>query len=137
MITVINHWAKILDAGGQVGTFILDFEKAFDTSLHELLKCKLHGYGISGKTLVWIDSFLCNRQQRVVVNGAKSQWSPVLSGVPQGTVLGPLLCSLYIQNVNDIMIGIESEIRLFADDCVCYRQIDSTEIRHIETPKGY
>ena len=76
------------------------------------------------KTLVWIDSFLCNRQQRVVVNGAKSQWAPVLSGVPQGTVLGPLLFSLYI---NDIMVGIESEIRLFADDCVCYRRIDSTE----------
>ena len=104
-------------------TFILDFEKAFDTPPDELLKCKLHGYGISGKTLVWIDSFLCNRQ-RVVVNRAKSQWAPVLSGVPQGNVLGPLLFSLYI---NDIMVGIESEIRLFADDCVCYRQTDSTE----------
>ena len=124
LITVINDWAKILDAGGQVDTFILDFEKAFDTPPHKLLKCKLHGYGISGKTLVWIDSFLCNRQQKVVVSGAKSQWAPVLSGVPQGTVLGPLLFSLYI---NDIMVGIESEIRLFADDCVCYRQVDSTE----------
>ena len=102
----------------------MDFKKAFDTPPHELLKCKLHGYGISGKTLVWIDSFLCNRQQRVVVNGAKSQWAPILSGVPQGIVLGPLLFSLYI---NDIMVGTESEIRLFADDCVCYRQFDSTE----------
>ena len=60
LITVINDWAKILDAGGQEDTFILDFEKAFDTPPHEFLKCKLHGYGISGKTLVWIDSFLCN-----------------------------------------------------------------------------
>ena len=72
-------------------------------------KCKLHRYGISGNTLVWIDSFLCNRKQRVVVNGAKSQWAPVLSGVLQGTVLGLLLFSLYI---NDIMVGIESEICL-------------------------
>ena len=133
LITVINDWAKILDAGGQVDTFILDFEKAFDTPPHKLLQCKLHGYGISGKTLVWIGSFLCNRQQRVVVNGAKSQWAPVLSGVSQGTVLGPLLFSLYIF---DIMVGIESEIRLFADDCVCYRQIDSTEDTS-KTPKGY
>ena len=73
---------------------------------------------------MWIDSFLCNRQQRVVVNGVKYQWAPVLSCVPQGTDLGPLLFSLYI---NDIMVGIESVNRLFADDCVCYRQIDSNE----------
>ena len=123
LIIVINDWVKTLEVK-YTDTFILDFEKAFETSLHELLKCKLRGYGISGKTSVWIDSSLCNRQQMVVVNGAKSQRVPVLSDVPQGTVLGPLLFSLYI---NDIMVGIESEIRLFADDCVCYRQIDSTE----------
>ena len=65
LITVINDWAKILDAGGQVDTFILDFEKAFDTPPHELLKCKLHGYGISGKnfSMNWF-------------SGAKSQWAP-------------------------------------------------------------
>ena len=120
LTTVINDWAKILDNRGQVDTFILDFEKAFDTSPHELLKSKLFSYGIGGKTLKWIDSFLCFRQQRVVVNGVKSDWAPVLSGVPQGTVLGPLLFSLYI---NDISSDIESEIRLFADDCVCYREI--------------
>ena len=120
LTTVINDWAKILDNRGQVDTFILDFEKAFDTPPHELLKSKLFGYGIGGKTLKWIDSFLCFRQQRVVVNGVKSDWAPVLSGVPQGTVLGPLLFSLYI---NDISSDIESEIRLFADDCVCYREI--------------
>ena len=80
----------------------------------------MFSYGIGGKTLKWIDSFLCFRQQQVVVNGVKSDWAPVLSGVPQGTVLGPLLFSLYI---NDISSDIESEIRLFADDCVCYREI--------------
>ena len=120
LTTVINDWAKILDNRGQVDTFILDFEKAFDTPPHELLKSKLFSCGIGGKTLKWIDSFLCFRQQRVVVNGVKSDWAPVLSGVPQGTVLGPLLFSLYI---NDISSDIESEIRLFADDCVCYREI--------------
>ena len=122
--TVIKDWAKILDKGGQVDIFILDFEKAFDTPLHELLKCKLFGYGIRGKALLWIDSFLCFRQQRVVINRAKSKSAPVLSGVPQGTILGPLLFSLYI---NDIIVDIDSEIRLFADDCVCYRQIHSLE----------
>ena len=68
--------------------------------------------------------FLCFRQQRVVVNGVKSDWAPVVSGVPQGTVLGPLLFSLYI---NDIPVGIDSQIRLFADDCVCYREIRTVE----------
>ena len=124
MTTVINDWAKILDNGGQVDTFILDFEKAFDTPPHELLKSKLFGCGIGWKTLKWIDSFLCYRQQRAVVNGEKSDWAPVLSGVPQGTVLGPLLVSLYI---NDISTDIGSEIRLFAVDCVCYREIKDTE----------
>ena len=117
LITVINDWAKILDNRGQVDTFILDFEKAFDTPPHALLKSKFFSYGISGKTLKWIDSFLCFRQQRVVVNGVKSDWAPVLSG--------PLLFSLYI---NDILSDIEAEIRLFADDCVCYhREIKDEE----------
>ena len=91
---------------------------------HEFLKSKLFSYGIGGKTIEWIDTFLCFRKQRVVVNGVKSDWAPVVSGVPQGTVLGPLLFSLH---VNDIMSDIESEIRLFADDCVCYREIKGIE----------
>ena len=98
--------------------------KRHDTPPHELLKSKLFSYGTGGKTFKWIDSFLCFRQQRVVVNGVKSGWAPVLSGVPQGTVLGPLLYSLYI---NEISSDIEPEIRLFADDCVCYREIRDEE----------
>ena len=117
---------KSWNNGGQleVDTFILDFEKAFDIPPHELLKSKLSGCDKGGKTLKWIDSFQCYRQQRVVVNGAKSDWALVLSGVPQGTVLGPLLFSLYI---DDISTNNDSEIRLFADDCVCYREIKGTE----------
>ena len=59
LITVINDWEKILDKKGQVDTFILDFEKAFDTPPHKLLKSKLFSYGIGGKTLEWINTFLC------------------------------------------------------------------------------
>ena len=119
---MINNWAKILDNKGQVDTFILDFEKAFDTPSHELLKSKLFSYGIGGKTLKWINAFLCYMQQRVVVNGVISDWAPVVSGVPQGTV--PVLFPLHI---NDITADIESEIRLFPDDSVCYREIKDKE----------
>jgi exonuclease III len=121
---VINDWAKSLDNKQQIDTFILDFEKAFDTVPHDLLKTKLNSYGVSSKTLLWIDAFLTGRKQRVVVNGTKSETSDVASGVPQGTVLGPLLFSIHI---NDIVNDISSEIRLFADDCVCYREIKSEE----------
>ena len=124
LTTVINDWAKVLVNRGQVGAFILDFEKAFDTPPHELLKSKLFSYGIGGKTLKSIDSFLCFRKQRVVVNGVKSDWAPVLSGVPQHTILGSLLFSLYI---NDISSDIESEIILLADNCVCYREVKGKE----------
>jgi hypothetical protein len=119
---VVNDWTKSLDNKQQVDVFILDFEKAFDTVPHELLKTKLNNYGVSTKTLLWIDAFLCGRKQKVVVNGTKSTIEEVVSGVPQGTVLGPLLFSVHI---NDIIKGISSEIRLFADDCVCYREINS------------
>ena len=109
---------------GQVDTFILDFQKAFDTPPHEFLKSKLFSYGIGGTTLNWINAFFCFRQQRVGVNVIKSDWALVVSGIPQGNVLGPLLFSLYI---NDISADIESEIRLFADDCVCYREIKNED----------
>ena len=82
MTTVINDWAKILDNRGQADTFILDFEKVFDTPPHELFKSKLFSYRIGGKTFKWIDSFLCFRQQRVFINGVKSDWAPVFVGCP-------------------------------------------------------
>ena len=72
----------------------------------------------------WINAFLCYRQQRVVVNCFKSDWASFVSGVPRGAVLDPLLFSLHI---NDITADIEYKIRLFADDCVCYREIRDKE----------
>ena len=108
LTTVINDWAKVLDNRGQIDTFILDFEKAFDTPPHELLKIKLFSYGICGKTLKWTDFFLCFRQ-RVVVNGVKSDWAQ-FCGLSPRALLGPLLFSLYI---NDLTKDIESEIKTF------------------------
>jgi ribonuclease P/MRP protein subunit RPP40 len=98
----------------------MDFSKAFDVVPHGSLLTKLAYYGIRGNTLEWIDSFLSNRTQRVVVDGEMSQLAPVTSGVPQGSVLGPILFLVYI---NDITEGITSTARLFADDTILYRPV--------------
>ena len=107
---------------------ILDFAKAFDKVSHRRLVLKMSYYGIRNGTLNWITEFLCGRQQQVVVDGETSEPAEVTSGVPQGTVLGPTLFLIYI---NDIVDNINSTIRLFADDLVVYRQINSPDDHHI------
>ena len=99
---------------------ILDFSKAFDTVPHQKLLHKLKNYGIDGNLNKWVEQFLTNRQQRVLVEGEFSSFDKVLSGVPQGTVLGPLL---FLCHINDLPKHVKSQIRLFADDCLLYREI--------------
>ena len=107
----------------QMDMILLDVSKAFDKVPHNRLLLKLNHYGIQGQTLSWIKAFLTGRTQSVVLEGAKSEAVPVISGVPQGTVLGPTLFLLYI---NDLPLQVSSSTtRLFADDCILYREIDS------------
>ena len=103
--------------GQQTDLILLDFSKAFDKVSHEKLLFKLHQYGIRHETLQWIKAFLSNRLQQVVVDNDKSDTVPVTSGVPQGSVLGPILFLIYI---NDLPDEVRSKVRLFADDTAVY-----------------
>ena len=122
LLLTINDISKQVDLNNTITMAILDFSKAFDKVPHKRLLSKLSAYGIDGNLLDWFSSFLSNRIQRVVCDGEVSSSKQVLSGVPQGTVLGPLLFLLY---VNDIPANINSTIRLFADDCLVYRKTNN------------
>ena len=102
----------------------LDLSKAFDSVPHEGLLTKIHTYGIQGPLLSWLRSSLTNRSQRIVLRGHYSSWISVLSGVPQGTVLGPILFLIYI---NDISRKITSNTKLFADDLKVYKVLRDTK----------
>ena len=124
LVNTIEDLAKGLNYHQQLDLIILDFSKAFDVVGHQRLLSKLDHYGIRGKTLLWLQDWLTGRTQRVVVDGESSDDAPVLSGVPQGTVLGPLMFILYI---NDISTETSSSIRLFADDSLLYRIVKGTQ----------
>ena len=122
LLEAIDYWTKHLDQGENVDIIYFDFRKAFDTVPHTRLLTKLQYYGIQGHILGWIKDFLRGREQRVVLNGYKSEWSEVRSGIPQGSVLGPILFLIYINDLPDVVNNI---IKLFADDTKIYSVMDN------------
>ena len=114
------------DKRNQVDVGVLDFSRAFDTVPHMRLMSKLSSLGIVGPIQKWIQAFLTGRTMSVVVDGEESESAGVLSGVPQGTVLGPLLFLIYINDMPNV-ISSDTYIRLFADDCLIYRDISSLD----------
>jgi len=126
LLLTTHDLLKIRDQGCTVDVGILDFSKAFDTVPHRCLINKLRIYGIHGVVSSWIEAFLSCHQQLVLCYGVKSEYSTVTSGVPQGTVLGPLLFLLHINNMPSV-VDPGTTVRLFADDTLIYRVIHGIE----------
>ena len=118
LLTTVDELLKNLNLGLQTDVLSLDFKKAFDKVLHlQVITLWIHN-----ATLNWIQNFLINRTQQVIVNGYSSSPSNVISGIPQGIVLGPLLFLCYI---NGLPSNVRSSVKLYADDVVLYRAIHS------------
>ena len=123
LLECVHQWSEALNQHSSSHVVFLDFARASDSVPHQRLLLKLDNIGIRGPVLNWIEAFLRGRQQRVVVEGHHSTWSPVTSGVPQGSILGPLIFLIFINDIGD---DLTSTTKLFADDCALYRQIKSS-----------
>jgi ribonuclease P/MRP protein subunit RPP40 len=128
LTNMTQRWANALNRGdgGEARAIAIDFSKAFDTVCHEALLLKLKRLGVDGKLHDWFRSFLTDRKQRVVVGSAASPYAPVTSGVPQGSVLSPLL---FICFINDAFDVVDNHLDVFADDSTLWAEIPSQEHR--------
>ena len=124
LLTTMHDLFRSNDAGIQTDVVILDFSKAFNMVPHNKLLHKLDHYGVWGLIHTWITNFLTSRKMRVVLEGETSEEVVVDSGVPQSTVLGPLL---FLCHMNDLPETVKSTVQLFADDCLLYQEIHSFE----------
>ena len=111
---MIEKWRKILDAGGAFGALLTDPSKAFDCLPHELLIAKLHDYRMDVPSIKLLHSYLTKRKQRLKLNSAYSSWSEILFGVPQGSILGPLLFDIFLCDLFQFFPDVD--IANYADD---------------------
>ena len=120
LLNVLNDWTNSLENKFTTDCIYLDYQKAFDSVPHKRLISKLRSYRFNPVIISWVENYLRDRSQYVEINGEQSQWQPVTSGIPQGSVLGPLLFLIYI---NDLPKHVNSTIYMYADDTKIYREI--------------
>jgi hypothetical protein len=125
LLECTHDWAIAMHGVKAVDAIYIDFSRAFDSVVHSKLLYKLSNYGISGCLLKWISAFLTDRSQCVVLEHCFSEWLPVVSGVPQGSVLGPILFILYIDDISAVFSNSTVTYKLFADDCKLYSTINT------------
>ena len=121
LLMCMELWTEMLDDGDTVDVIYTDFSKAFDSVPHKRLLNKMKDLGIDGKILDWVKGFLSNRSQRVRIDGEYSDWKEVTSGIPQGSVLGPILFVIFINDMPDM---VKSMCQLFADDAKLFRKVN-------------
>jgi hypothetical protein len=117
LVKIIDSWLKEIDSGKVIGTIFLDFKKAFDLVDHDILLYKLKLYHFSNNAIIFFKSYLSNRKQLIKNGGVRSQTRHIISGVPQGSIIGPLLFLLY---VNDLPLKITSGVDMYADDATIH-----------------
>ena len=120
LLIVMEEWTEILDNGGTLDSIYMDFMKALDKVPHKRMLRKLRSYGLSEQIIKWVEDFLRDRSQKVSVNNSESRDRPVTSGIPQGSVLGPILFIIYI---NDMPECVNATTYLFANDTKIYKEI--------------
>ena len=123
LLSAVQDWLDEMEKGHEIATIFFDLTKAFDSVPHRQLIAKLEAIGLNEHLISWITDYLTNRHQSVVLNGETSTPLPVISGVPQGSVLGPLLFLIYINDINDLSLSAGSKLVLYADDILLYRPI--------------
>jgi len=116
LLHMLDDWTEGLESGGQIDVIFTDYEMAFDKVSHIRLLNKIFSFGLPIQIVNWIKSFLHNSFYKVKISSLLSDLYPVLSGIPQGSVLGPLLFIMYINDLADICIHDETDIYLYADD---------------------
>ena len=122
LLYLSNEFSKALDEGREIRVVFCDISKAFDRVWHRGLIHKLRSVGLSGSLIDWPSDYLDNRQQRVCLQNCTSTWQTINAGVPQGSILGPLMFLIFI---NDIVKNIRGNIRLFADDAILFDIVEN------------